>query len=104
MISFKFGVSGSKTLLTCAWVKGSLAEKIRASIIFFISCEKEEKAIDVIGCTDPLASNYNQFANISNNSNCNYESYSTTIPLTSSYQNQIFFNVKNNIFIAENLK
>ena len=37
MISFKFGVSGLKTLLTCAWVKGSLAEKIRASMIFLIS-------------------------------------------------------------------
>ena len=71
---------------------------------FLISCEKEEKAIDVIGCTDPLASNFNQFANISNNSNCNYESYSTTIPLTSNYQNQIFFNIKNNNFVAENLK
>ena len=31
--SFKSGVSGSKTLLTCAWVNGSLAEKSNASII-----------------------------------------------------------------------
>ena len=38
------------------------------SLIFLISCEKEEKAINVIGCSDPLASNYNQFANVSNNS------------------------------------
>ena len=79
-------------------LKNTFMKKNRWIIIFFfillISCEKEEKAIDVIGCTDPLASNYNQFANISNNSNCNYESYSTTIPLTSNYQNQIFLILK----------
>tara|TARA_B100001564_G_C20554574_1_gene630750 strand:- start:9 stop:1052 length:1044 start_codon:yes stop_codon:yes gene_type:complete len=74
------------------------------NLIFLISCEKEEKAINVIGCSDPIASNYNQFANVSNNSSCNYESYSTTIPLLSNYQNQIFFNIKNNSFVSENLK
>ena len=72
--------------------------------ILFTSCEKSEIPIQLSGCTDELASNYDQYANISDNSTCNYESFIKTIPLTSDYRYQIYYEINSNSIVNENLK
>ena len=72
--------------------------------ISLTSCEKNEISVNVAGCTDELASNFNQYANISVNSTCNYESFTKTIPLTTDYRHQIFYEINSNSIVNENLK
>jgi len=84
-----------------------MSKKIYLFFILFIlltSCEKNEIPINLSGCTDELASNFNQYANISDNSTCNYESFTKTIPLTSDYRYQIFYEINSNSIVNENLK
>ncbi len=82
----------------------------KANYLFFIlfivvtSCEKNEIPIQLSGCTDELASNYDQYANISDNSTCNYESFTKIIPLTSDYRYQIYYEINSNSIVNENLK
>ena len=72
--------------------------------ISFTSCEKNEIPVNIAGCTDELASNFNQYANIPDNSTCNYESFTKTIPLTSDYRYQIYYEINSNSIVNENLK
>ena len=73
-------------------------------LILLFSCEKEEIPVNIEGCTDPTASNFNQYANIANNITCNYESSMTTIPLGSDYRYQFFYTLNDNMIVSENLK
>ena len=73
-------------------------------LIVFFSCEKAEMPVNIEGCTDPAASNFNQYANISNNTICNYESFTKTIHLNSDYRYQVFYNINNNMIVSTNLK
>mgnify|MGYP001219564062 CR=1 FL=1 len=70
----------------------------------FVSCEKEELAINIEGCTDETASNYNQYANISNYEMCKYGSTITQIPLTVDYRYQVYYNMNSKNIISTNLK